>query len=115
MTIRTDDIALGSLGQQALRPNAADESGDARDFRGWISVIEIHRARRKSPLAVRARHSPKVVQHARVSTPATTQPFDISGSRHRWTGVGELLRVRNPGAYPMTVRADDVAFLDLGE
>jgi hypothetical protein len=67
----------------------------------------------ESLLAIRARHASQFVQQPSVSTPATTQTFDVPGSRHRWADAGEFLCVRNPGAHAVTVRADDVALVDL--
>ena len=62
MTVRTNDIALGHLGEQFFRVEAAEHSRHLKRLFNWISVIEVHSEERKALLTVGARHVTQLPQ-----------------------------------------------------
>jgi len=79
MTVRADDIALGSLGKDPINAGAAHKRSDARDFRRRVPVIEVHRALGESTAAIGTRHRPQLVEDVRVVPPPNAMAF---GARH---------------------------------
>ena len=112
MTVRADGIALGDLLQDALRAGPTDHPGYGGSLRLRLSMVEIHRARRKPPSAVGAGHVAKLVEHSSLAAPHRALPSELARGTADRRGT---CRVSPLGTDPMAVGADDVALCRLFE
>jgi hypothetical protein len=113
VAVRTDDIALGCLGQDPIEAEVADHRHHGLDLRRRVAMVELHHAGSKTPAAVGARHRSNLIQdisvvpppRAVIRSPRSRRPHPIRFPR-------SMLCVRSA---VMAVRADDIAFRDFGE
>ena len=112
MTVRADGIALGDLLQDALRAGPTDHPGYGGSLRLRLSMVEVHRARRKPPSAIGAGHVAKLVEHSSLAAPHRALPSELVRGTADRRGT---CRVSPLGTDPMAVGADDVALCRLFE
>jgi hypothetical protein len=122
MTVRANDIALGYLLEQGHESHSARHLRNEVPLRRWISMIELHDAWGEPPPAVGAWQLPQAIYErllrANSGVPLLSVAAD-SEIRGRPTSpeadLDDAAHLCREGAGAMAVRADDIAFLDLGE
>jgi hypothetical protein len=57
VAVRTDDIALRDLGEEALEATSTDQTRDRESLGYPVPMVEVHGTRVKTPPTVVARHS----------------------------------------------------------
>ena len=106
MTVRTHDIALGDLLQDACGTGPPDHPRHGRPLRCRVPVVEVHRAGRVGPTAVGARALAEYVQHPGLRSPARAATFDPGRGPVRLSTRGRAAPLCPD---PVTVGAHDVA------
>ena len=117
MAVRANDIALCDLSQDRRISPSSDPTNHVL-LRSRIAVIELHHAWRESPAAIRTRNILELIQGGSGRAPVGALAFDV-----RRLAGSPLFRQHAPSpvhqtcvsSERVTVSADHVALLDLGD
>ena len=113
VAVRTDDIALGYLGQDTGVARTPDHASHADGLRRRVTVIEVHRAGREAIRAIGAGHVAECVEKSGLSAPSRSPTVDVPRPGGGGTSTSEPIAMCDPRPKTMAVRADNVALGDL--
>jgi len=114
VAVRTHDIALGGLGEDPLDPRASNHPSYADPLVAPFAMVEINRARRKSPATVGTRHAPQVIENLRLPGPAAS-PLLEALRNPRGYAVAQPFLVLSPCTDSMADSAYHITLRNLSE
>jgi hypothetical protein len=112
VAVRANDIALRGFREDRIDPGSADHPRYPDPLLAAVSMVEVHRARRKLTATVSAWDLAKAVQQRCVLGPSAPLPREVFRATRGRTPEQPFLMLR-PRAEPMTNCTDDLALRNL--